>query len=233
MFLSLPLVVFGCGSVTSTASDARPDVGAPGDGRALTATWTTTAAQLATQSGAYFSFACPANGAPAPIWGTDAFTGDSAICTAAVHAGLITLTGGGVVTIEVLAGLSTYAGATSNGITSGIHGASSSTFRFPAATNWMTNASLYRGMNAARLLFICPPNGVAAVVWGTDVYTDDSSVCTAAVHAGRIAIASGGPVTIELGAAEAAYAGSMRNGVTSDAYRPGAGVRFGSFIFPP
>ncbi len=55
-------------------------------------------------------------------------------------------------------------------------------------------------------------------MWGTDVYTDDSSVCTAGVHAGKISLAEGGTVVIEMRAGEDAYTGSERNGVTTTDY---------------
>ena len=42
----------------------------------------------------------------------------------------------------------------------------------------------------------CPPGGRGGSVWGTDVYTSDSSVCEAAVHAGVIRRADGGVVSL-------------------------------------
>jgi hypothetical protein len=65
-------------------------------------------------------------------------------------------------------------------------------------------------------------------VWGTDVYTDDSSVCTAAVHAGLITLAGGGTVTAEIRPGQSSYKGSTRNGITSSPYASW----LGSFIFP-
>jgi hypothetical protein len=55
-------------------------------------------------------------------------------------------------------------------------------------------------------------------VWGTDIYTLDSSICTAAVHAGKIKLESGGPVTIEMRPGEKSYKGSERNGITTRDY---------------
>ena len=52
-------------------------------------------------------------------------------------------------------------------------------------------------------------------VWGTTVYTDDSSVCTAALHDGRITL-EGGAFTAEILAGQEAYLGSTANGVTSE-----------------
>jgi hypothetical protein len=53
--------------------------------------------------------------------------------------------------------------------------------------------------------------------WGTDVYTDDSALCHAAVHAGAIP-ASGGVIHVRRAAGRSSYRGSTRNGFTSGNY---------------
>jgi hypothetical protein len=55
-------------------------------------------------------------------------------------------------------------------------------------------------------------------VWGTDVYTDDSIIATAAVHAGVIGIGEAGTVTIRLLPGRESYEGTTRNGVTTRSY---------------
>ena len=57
--------------------------------------------------------------------------------------------------------------------------------------------------------------------WGT--YTDDSSVCSAAVQAGLITLANGGNVTIEIQPGANSYTGSTKNGITSSDYGPWSG----------
>jgi hypothetical protein len=69
-----------------------------------------------------------------------------------------------------------------------------------------------------RFTYACPPSGTASSIWGTDLYTHDSSTCTAAVHAGRITLASGGVVAIEMAAGASSYTASARNGITSFTY---------------
>jgi len=66
-----------------------------------------------------------------------------------------------------------------------------------------------------RFSYDCPAGGNPLSIWGTDVYTDDSPVCVAGVHAGVITLAAGGRVQIEIRPGQDAYAGSDRNGVTS------------------
>ena len=82
-------------------------------------------------------------------------------------------------------------------------------------TNWSSTATTYRGQHGQRVSYACPAGGTATSVWGTDIYTDDSSVCTAAVHVGLITPASGGTVVIEIRPGQASYQGSERNGITS------------------
>ena len=55
----------------------------------------------------------------------------------------------------------------------------------------------------------------SGAVWGTDVYTDDSSVARAAVHAGVLAVGETKAVTVTILPGQASYAASTRNGVTT------------------
>lgn len=79
----------------------------------------------------------------------------------------------------------------------------------------------------------CPPNATrvngeltcmcqsdqleAGTVWGTNTYTNDSSICKAALHSGRID-RSGGAVRLRIQPGQRSYSGSTRNGVTSASY---------------
>lgn len=69
--------------------------------------------------------------------------------------------------------------------------------------------------NAKAFSVVCPVNCTTGSVWGTDVYTTDSSICVAALHAGVIS-ANGGPVKVTLTAGKPSYAGTARNGVTTN-----------------
>jgi len=76
-----------------------------------------------------------------------------------------------------------------------------------------------RGMNGERYVFRCPPGKpLPSRVIGSGPYTDDSSICSAAVHAGAIGAKDGGDVTIEIRPGEAHYAASERNYIRSAAY---------------
>ncbi|WP_207538867.1 LCCL domain-containing protein [Sabulicella rubraurantiaca] len=80
----------------------------------------------------------------------------------------------------------------------------------------------------ARLECLCSADAIArtSTVWGTDVYTDDSALCRAALHAGAVPV-SGGRVTVLREAGRTTYAGSTRNGVATSNY----GEWNGSFRF--
>ncbi|HUP83618.1 MAG TPA: LCCL domain-containing protein [Candidatus Limnocylindria bacterium] len=80
---------------------------------------------------------------------------------------------------------------------------------------WATNAQQCSIKVGDRLMLNCPSVGTIRYVWGTDTYTADSSVCTAAVHAGLIGVDAGGDVYFQIAAGQEHYAGSERNGVTS------------------
>lgn len=54
-----------------------------------------------------------------------------------------------------------------------------------------------------------------AIIWGTDVYTTDSQLATAAVHAGVLRAGQSGVVKVTMLASPPVYQGSTRNGVTS------------------
>ena len=81
-------------------------------------------------------------------------------------------------------------------------------------SGWNANAVAFRGQNGAQKTFECPKYGAVYGIYGTDVYTDDSSVCTAAVHAGFISLAGGGSVTIEIRPDAGSYTGTTRNRIT-------------------
>ena len=89
-----------------------------------------------------------------------------------------------------------------------------------ATSPWSRNAVEYRGEEGRRVTVECTPNGVVGSLWGTDPYTDDSSICTAGVHAGSITVVEGGSVEIIIAPGQEEYEGSTENGVTSRPYGP-------------
>lgn len=104
----------------SPDASATPDVEDPDE--VVPIVWTTAASTFKTDIGRIYHFDCPPDGTPQVIWGSDIYTADSSICTAAVHAGVITLEDGGEVTVEFRPGRSAYGSTTRNGIKSFTYG---------------------------------------------------------------------------------------------------------------
>ncbi|HSN31020.1 MAG TPA: LCCL domain-containing protein [Kofleriaceae bacterium] len=185
---------------------------------------------------------CSAASAKGSVWGVDTYTQDSSLCAAAVHAGAIPASGGEV-TVRPAAGCQTYAGLPRNGITSASWGNYPGSFYFVGKGN-----GACQGVAAAPAAPVaaCPSTfkdipGVSAStqlvcdckatpptsVWGSGIYTQDSSICGAAVHAGVIPT-TGGQVTVKAAPGCAKYDGSSQNGITTQ----GWGAYAGSFYFP-
>lgn len=86
----------------------------------------------------------------------------------------------------------------------------------------------FRGQLGRRVSYVCPAAvPLTAALWGTDVYSDDSPVCLAAIHSGALQAGAPGVVTVAIAGAVASLQGSTRNGVTSRAYAS----HTGSFTF--
>jgi hypothetical protein len=75
----------------------------------------------------------------------------------------------------------------------------------------------------------CPAvdrDNLGTSVWGNQVYTDDSNICLAAIHDGRVST-SGGRVTVWAAPGQARYSSATRNGITSWDYQDFEGsIRF-------
>ncbi len=205
--------------------------------------WTATAAQFEAQIGQRYAYDCPVPGpkddvSGNDVWGTTTYTDDSSVCAAAVNYGLITIESGGTVTIEMRAGLASYTGSNRNGTTTESSGHSTGSFVFIGqpihntdvgygGRGWDAYPSSFPAKNGQRYLYICPPKGSPAEIFGTGTYTTDSPVCTAAVQEGLITLARGGNVTIEIKPGIGTYTGSTKNGITSSS----GSWSYGSYIF--
>jgi len=95
--------------------------------------------------------------------------------------------------------------------------------RCGAATDGYTPLWTLQERVGLRFAFDCAAGEHFGSIWGNDVYTSDSSVCRAALHAGVITVAAGGRVVIELWPARDGYGTAERNGITSSDYGPYSG----------
>jgi len=220
----------------------------PAAGAAEPIQWTSNARLYRARQNQVITVACPPGGTPGTVWGTDMYTDDSSICTAALHSGRVDLASGGVVQIQMTTGRVAYTASMRNGVTTLpypiwpgsfiiVGGAAPGLVAMPvgsvansdAPSPWQQRATPQRGQIGRAFTVACTPGGMPGSVWGTDVYTDDSSICAAAVHAGRITAAQGGTVSYYIQPGQASYMGTSRNGITTSNY----GSFPGSFSFDP
>jgi hypothetical protein len=163
------------------------------------------------------------------VWGTRIYTDDSAICRAAVHAGVIGERGG-IVTLWARPGRRSYNGSYSNGVRSRDYGRWSGSYEFSGGggggnpppdygrvEDCPGNATSLRGNNRSLRCRCSASDTRSGAVWGTDIYTDDSNICRAALHAGAIG-RQGGIITVWHRPGRSSYRGSYRNGVETRNY---------------
>jgi hypothetical protein len=103
----------------------------------------------------------------------------------------------------------------------------------PQVLDWHTSALdlNLRGMNGESYRFRCPAGKpLPESVTGSGVYTDASSICAAAVHAGAIDAQRGGVVMIQILPGQRDYRGSTQNFIRSADYMQSWG---GSFAVLP
>jgi hypothetical protein len=81
-------------------------------------------------------------------------------------------------------------------------------------------SSMTQYQNDVGKIFIFKVTGSSSgSLWGTDIYTADSTVATAAVHAGLLQPGQSGVIKVTMMASPNVFVGTTRNGVTSSAYQ--------------
>ena len=179
--------------------------------------WTHTAEQYRQDTHHDRVFYCSGGGTPGALWGSDVYSDQSSICTAAVHAGLITAEDGGAIAIRLLPGQDEYNGTAQNAIASQSSGRGEGSFTFttlhdPVAgvvtvgdeqvpiqvISWDTTAQVYQARVGEAIAVYCPPGGDLASVWGDPNYRAEFSICSAAVHSNQLSQDDGGTVVIEM-----------------------------------
>jgi hypothetical protein len=209
----------------------------------------------ANQQAADFTCSCAADASQhGALWGTKIFTSDSSVCSAAIHAGALPSNSAGDVTVRHASGCDAYTGTSANGVKSSSWPKWDNSFYFPSHGNGKcapapaaapalsvasSSASPASPANecpaAADMLptfatgtdFACTCTTLPALgsVWGTAIYTSDSSICRAAAHAG--AIGPGGAVKIKKAPGCAKYVGSDANYIQTENW----GAHATSFFF--
>jgi hypothetical protein len=192
---------------------------------------TTTPVGVHTHIGRRISYVCPAvtssQIASVEVWGTDVYSSDSPICIAAIHAGVLQAGRPGLVTILVASGADTFTGSARNGVTTKDYGPNTTSYTFdrtgaPGRIDWSTTGLNIPGTFTAPILVECPGGGaMTSQIFGSGVYNEDSSICTAAVHVGLITRANGGNFFVTRDTGLKNYDAVERNGVKSTAWSGG------------
>ncbi|WP_220443929.1 LCCL domain-containing protein [Pararhodobacter zhoushanensis] len=214
---ALVLETFGGAAMTPTAPDAPANM-----------------TGLRNQVGETLSFTVTGANSGS-VWGSGVYTDDSSVARAAVHAGVLQVGETGVVEVTILPGQQSYAGSSANGVQSSNYGTWSGSYSFagipdaPEAPMAPTNLTEYRGQVGETLSFTVTGAGSGSV-WGSGIYTDDSSVARAAVHAGVLQVGETGVVQVMILPGEQSYQGSTAHDVQSSNYGTWRGSY--SFVMP-
>ncbi|MFI5911486.1 Hsp70 family protein [Dactylosporangium sp. NPDC051541] len=88
------------------------------------------------------------------------------------------------------------------------------------SADWATTAEEFDEKAGTTIAYHCPNKGWIGTVYGSSPYTTPSSVCTAAVHDGRITLEDGGRVVIKIIQGQESYEASLQHGINTTAYGP-------------
>lgn len=162
------------------------------------------------------------------VWGTDIYTDDSLLAAVAVHAGVLKIGETGVVQVRILPGQDSYEGSTRHGIQSNAFSRWAGSYELVGAQPLARPSDLWaedaprnltglRGRNQETFLFRLIGSDEGAV-WGADIYTDDSRLAVAAVHAGFVSVGETAVITVRILPGQDSYTGTTRNGIVSNSY---------------
>ena len=173
----------------------------------------------------------PASGG---VYGSTRYTADSSICQAAKHAGKAP----GPVDVVVGGACPSFTGSAANGVTTASWAAYDKSFSFgdtlaacsaaasaPApstaaapAAGGVANCPSVIGAKKPGDTLTCVCDAAldlnTGAVYGTDRYSHDSAICSAAKHAGKLA-QPGGTITVYAAEGCGKFEGTARNGITT------------------
>lgn len=165
------------------------------------------------------------------VTGTGTYDIYSDLRYAAVHSGAVRPELGGIVIVKIKQGITKYTGSLQNGVQSKDAEGSENDLCFTVHrdssfnylpenvlfVDWTTPSNIFLKEYQGKVLLFYPPDGKPwGFVNGTDIYTWDSHIGTAAVHAGKLTFEKGGLVSVEFypkGKQKGPFKGSTRNGV--------------------
>lgn len=160
------------------------------------------------------------------VWGTGVYTDDSQLAAAAVHAGVVAPGETANLTVQVLPGQASYQGSASHGVVSADYGAWEGSYKFLDKPKVASADEVYPdpgnlkaySAQLGQSFHFQVTGATDGSVWGDGVYTDDSQLASAAVHAGVIKPGKTGVVIVKILPGQDSYGGATRNGVESSTY---------------
>ncbi len=159
------------------------------------------------------------------VWGSGPYTDDSDLSTVAVHAGILKVGETATILVRLLPGAASYQASTQNGVTTYPYSSFGGSYTVervsvPAVLVAVGPVvdSVYGTGTLGQVLQLTVTGSDQGYVWGVDTYTDDSSLGTAAVHAGILKVGETSRVTLRIVEGQPSYKSSTRNGVTTREY---------------
>ncbi|KAM9408651.1 cysteine-rich secretory protein LCCL domain-containing 2 [Pholidichthys leucotaenia] len=186
-------------------------------------------------------FKCPANclNKTGKVWGTVSYDVQSSICRAAIHAGVID-NNGGLIDVKRTDKFPFFVRSTKNGIESLSKYKPGNAFVVAKveeiiADCYTTVAEIcpYREPSSHCPRIFCPDNcktqpSYWSPVIGNNIYSDNSSICKAAIHAGMIR-SDGGYIDVLPLDKRKSYIGILKNGIQSESKSNTGGGSFRIF----
>lgn len=165
------------------------------------------------------------------VWGgsDNIYTDDSSLSTAVVHAGVISVGETAIVHVTILPGQESYPSINRNGVTSKKYGSFSGSYQITGKESGTLTSDAQLAPSDGKLTSFRGRLGeftfqvmgkTKGRIWGgnDNVYTDDSDIATAAVHAGAVKAGQTGNVIVRFLGGFESYPSITRNGITSNNY---------------
>ncbi|MEZ5941532.1 MAG: LCCL domain-containing protein [Planctomycetaceae bacterium] len=148
------------------------------------------------------------------VWGSGIYTDDSNVGTAAVHAGILEPGESGLIAFRLLPGFEQYKGSTANGVKTRDYGDWHGSYQL-LGTCLREREFHEQEFEVGTRVNVFVVGRTKGDVWGTGIYSGDSNLGAAAVHAGLLVDHEGGVLEVEVLAAQSQYKSSTANGVTT------------------
>jgi len=166
---------------------------------------------------------CPSGCQKDLIYGTIVYSFDSSICVSGIHSGIMKIGQPKMILVSALPGMSFYQGTNQYGVQSTSIDKCDYSFNIQEAPDVISvecettgNLKEFSGTLGTKYLVKCPSNcsKIAHNVFGSNLYSGDSSICQSAIHAGAMND-RGGEVQFVIEAGQKLYFGLKAFGIDS------------------